>query len=333
MIDFDAFVSWCEKHFDDIIVTEKEVKINSPFDPNGDDRKHKLWCSPSGGKDAREDGVYHCWISGEKGTLVSLVQRFEGCSREDAIDLLGGNLSMAALQQQLELLLENGVETIEEESPATSKSLELPEGVQLITDIFFRDHRRIKAEQYLRNRKIPSDGLYLGVYGTYKDRILIPYYDSQGRLIYYNGRHLWKSDPKYLGPPKDLGIGKGDVVFMPSWPEKDAELYVTEGEIDAISLKLCGYNGAAVGGSEMTWNQIKILRNYKIVVAVDNDEAGSRALVRIADNLKANGMSHISFIRSPLGIKDWNEFLVKYNPAIVRKYISEHVKPYSGILV
>jgi hypothetical protein len=52
-VDFETFVSWADSRFDGIVVTGKEVKLNSIFT---DDHKHHLWCCP-------DKGVYHCWKS------------------------------------------------------------------------------------------------------------------------------------------------------------------------------------------------------------------------------------------------------------------------------
>ena len=81
--------------------------------------------------------------------------------------------------------------------------------------------------------------------GRYKGRIIIPYYDKIGNLIYFNGRHLGNSKCKYLGPPKDIGVGKEDVVFMAGkWPETGSIIYLCEGEFNAISLREAELNGA-----------------------------------------------------------------------------------------
>ena len=332
MIDYDTFYDWCERHFDSVRAHNSAICVNSPFDPNQNDDGHKLWCSPSGGKNHREDGVYHCWISGEKGTLVGLVMKMEGCSYEEAKDILGGDRSLAAMEAKLEAAMANMVSDLPKAVSKTT-SLNLPEGVVLIQGINPYDRRRIRAEKYLFGRKLNPKKYFLGISGTYNDRVVIPYYDRSGNLIYYNGRHLWKSDPKYLGPPKELGIGKGDVVYMPEWPEDRVDLYITEGEFDAEAIRQTGLWSAAVGGSQLTWNQIKILRQYNPIIAVDNDEAGEAALSRMSTSMKENGFTEIKYIRSPLGIKDWNDLLIRHNKNILRKYLVERVKHYDGLLI
>ena len=61
-IDFDKFVRWADSRFHDIVISGSEVRINSIFT---DDAKHKMWCSPSGGKSGRDFGVFHCFNTDE----------------------------------------------------------------------------------------------------------------------------------------------------------------------------------------------------------------------------------------------------------------------------
>jgi DNA primase len=165
--------------------------------------------------------------------------------------------------------------------------------------------------------------------GKYYNRIVIPYYDREGTLIYFNCRALNDNqEPKYRGPPKELGIGKGDVIFMSEWPPKRAKLYLTEGEFDALSLYQSGFYSAALGGKEITEFQCKIIRPFTPIISVDNDEAGRKALKKIGDSILEQG-KRAYYIRPPQGHKDWNALLEEYNDEIVREYIKKCEKEYT----
>ena len=86
-IDFNIFRTWAEEKFKKIDVKGSEIKLNSIFADNDD--KFHLWCSPSGGKNARPYGVYHCWKTDKKGSLISLVMEVEKCNRQSAMEILG----------------------------------------------------------------------------------------------------------------------------------------------------------------------------------------------------------------------------------------------------
>jgi DNA primase len=338
MIDFDAFVDWAEKRFGDIIVKGKEVKVNSIFDDG--DIKYKLWCNPTGGTKGRDHGVYHCYKTGKIGTLVGLVMQVEGCSPEEAIDILGGN-EMADLEENMRAFFNSpfvpsNEPVIETVAKAETVKLTMPEGTYLISEVATYNKSRAEAEHYLNGRKLPITGLYVGIDGRYRERILIPYYDRQGKLIYYNARYIGTSSKptKYLGPPNELGIGKADVLYMPSWPSEGTRVYVTEGEFDTMALNLVGLHGAAIGGGQFSTRHKDFLAPYKITMAGDNDDdntAGTDTLIRVGDALMANGFSEVEFVRPPKGFKDWNDFYKKFPVQLVRKYIEENSKSYNEI--
>ena len=65
----------------------------------------------------------------------------------------------------------------------------MPEEAKLITNLGNCQLRTL-AENYLKSRKLPVDNLYVCSNGRYANRIIIPYYDNNKKLIYYNGRSI-----------------------------------------------------------------------------------------------------------------------------------------------
>lgn len=339
MVNFDAFVKWAEERFGSVIVSGEEVKLNSIF--ADDDVKAHMWCSPRGGKHDRPHGVYRCFKTEKVGTLVGLVMQVDHCTYEEALEVLGTDFELHELEGRLHEFIfglqEEDLKGLPESPKETT--LQLPENSTLISEMWIRNRRRLHAELYLLNRRIPIEGMYFCPEGKYKDRIVIPYYDREGKLIYWNTRYIgtWAKAPKYLGPPKNVGIGKSDVVYMTSWPSPGAVLHLTEGEFDAISLKLCGLNGAAVGGSNMGDNQLRILKDYRLVICGDNDgkkrygaaDAGKNAVCRIGNILLENGVRNVEYVRPPNGYKDWNDLLIRFDKELVKKYVLDHSKPFN----
>lgn len=86
-IDMQTFVDWATKRFNSVQVSGNEVRLNSFFASN--DSKHHLWCNPAGGKNNRPYGVYHCWKTDNKGSLVSLVMQVDKCGYKTALQTLG----------------------------------------------------------------------------------------------------------------------------------------------------------------------------------------------------------------------------------------------------
>ncbi len=324
-IDFDRFQEWAESRFDDVVVKNKEIRLNSIFTDEPDENHH-LWCSPSGGKKSRKDGVYHCFKTDNKGSLIKLVMLVDGCDFDEACATLKGETSLRVMEQQLEEFFKT--QTVAPPEPEV-KLLLPPHSVSLESNGWWQKIGR----EYLANRHIPYEGYYICTDGQYKGRVVIPYYDAEGKLIYWNARAtLPNAKLRYVGPPKEVGVGKEDVVYMDRWPGKGETVYVCEGEFNAKSLTLSGLNGAACGGKNMSEKQAAILKGYKVVICLDRDKAGWQGSAVMADRLSSFTMrmglkERLMLVRPPVGYKDWNEMLVSLGPEILQAYILRSVKP------
>lgn len=336
-IDFKKFEKWAKSRFgeDNVLVKGKEVRINSIFE--SDDTGHHLWCNPSGGKKKYKFGVFHCFKTDKKGSLVKLVQLVDNCDREDAIDIVNGRTPIRELEKKLEEILLSCDK--KDDILKTENKINLPKECYLISELDKDNWWRKKAESYLAKRKIPIKGLYICVGDRYKNRIIIPYYDKIGNLIYWNGRALGESKCKYIGPPKEIGVGKEDVIYMASkWPQMGETIYVCEGEFNALSLLAAELNGVACGGKNMSKKQAIMLSDYRVVLCLDRDKAGRSGTIRMSsiissmETAKSGSGDKLLFVVPPKGYNDWNEFLVKNSPELLHYYIIKNQKKidYSG---
>lgn len=335
-ISFDKFVEWAENRFNgDIVVKGKEVRINSIFT---EDYKHKMWCNPHGGKKERPNGVFHCWKTDRKGSLITLVMMVDGCTYEEALETLEGqDISFAALEKAIDELYDKPkAAAIQAET-----KMQFPPGTFLINNLPTNNYFRLTAEAYLKGRMIPTEGLMVCTGEEpwldelhYNNRLIIPYYDRNGQLIYFNGRYLGARKEvidkmKYLGPPKSIGVGKEDVLFMTQWPS-EGKVYFCEGELDAKSIHIAGLPSGAWGGKNVSDTQAKLMRPYIPVICLDNDKAGREALPKIAAFLRERGFKEIWYVK-PCGLEtgkkvDWNDMLVKFGPKLLKAYILRYEK-------
>ena len=329
-IDFDKFADWATKRFQDVKITENEIKINSIFT---EDTKHKLWCNPSGGRKELKYGAYHCWKTNKGGSLVSFVMLVDKCSREEALQILCGYKTMAQLEKELDdFFSEEQVKSNYIVEEINKPKFSLPSGSYLISDLGTNNWYREKAETYLNQRKIPIDGLYVCMEEPYKGRIVIPYYGKSGELIYWNSRHLNpKAKIRYLGPPKTCGIGKEDVIYMAgNWLSQGSLLHVCEGEFNAISLKLSELNACACGGKNMSEKQAILLSDYKIVVCLDRDKAGTQGTAKMLNMLSLSkslqSKDKLSYVRPPDVYNDWNEMYIDAGPVVLNNWIKSKAK-------
>jgi hypothetical protein len=331
-VDFDKFLKWATNRFgeENVVVKGKEIRLNSIFEPDDDD--FHMWCSPSGGKKKRKGGVFHCFKTDKKGSLVKLVQIVDHCDRQDALDILAGHTSIRDLEKNLEDILGTAEDPVVVEPPKSDVTL--PVGSLLISDLGTNNWWRKKAEEYLTKRCLPIDGLYICTEDKYKARIIIPYYDRDGKLIYWNGRHIGNSKCKYLGPDKEqFGVGKEDVVFMAGkWPAPGSTVYVCEGELNAVSLKVAEFNAAACGGKNMGEKQALALDPYRLVLALDRDKAGKAGTTKMTSMINmvhaAQGLrGGILVVAPPAGCNDWNDVLVKFGAAMLHHYVVRNQRP------
>ena len=311
MIDKTKFIIWAKPKLGEPIESGKEIRFNSIWT---DDKGHHLYCNCEGGKKKLKYGAYQCWKSNKKGTLVKLVMDVDKCSFNDALYKLGLNNSSRPIEEIEQEVYDTPAE-IDENMFIT---LPLPEGV--IPYDKCNNFWKTLAKRYILERGIPPEFFYVGIDGRYKARLVIPYYDQNKNIIYYNGRTMINSKLRYLGPPKECGVGKSDVLFLYEWFNNNEKLYLCEGEFDSISLNKSGLKGCAVGGKFISLKQATVIANRRICLAFDNYEAGQNSIDTCKKILEKFGCQ-ITKVCPPDTIKDWNEFLVKYGPLVVKTYI------------
>lgn len=326
-ISYERFLNWAESRFGDVSAKGSEIKLNSIFT---EDYKHHMWCSPSGGKNKRPNGVFRCWKTNKFGSLVTLVRLVDKCSYEEAVETLGGDSVVGDLNERIEQFYSQIQK--EKELEIAKIGLKLPENTFPISSLPESHIWRVESEFYLLNRKLSPENFLVCAAGDYKNRIVIPYVDKDNVLIYFNARLMLDNSkiPKYMGPDKDCGIGKSNVIYMAGgkWPQNGEKIYLTEGEFDSETLFVCELNAAAIGGKEIYDKQIDYIKDYIPVICVDTDKAGDKALLDIGDKLISKGFKKIHYVRPPSAYKDWNEMLVKTSTNLIRAYIAKNEKLY-----
>lgn len=338
-VDYDAFLDWAKDRFgeENIEYHGDEICVPSVFT---EDHKHHLWMNPYGGKKQRENGVYRCWYTNRFGSLVSLVSIVDKIGYDEAEELICNSLSLRSLEKKVDEFFNSKVEVV----PTLTDSIVINEGLQLPPHTYLIDSMSMgfdkrRATEYLQERKIPTDGLFFCTDGDYKNRIIIPYYDLDGRLVWYNARTISKTKGalRYM-KPKEKEYSQENVLYVPKYPPPKSKLYLTEGEFDAMSLTLCDFPGAAAGGKTLSELQVEVLRRYVPVIAPDTDEGkkmdyGQYALIEIGKQLLEKGFTEIYFVRPPKGYKDWNSLLVDTNSDVVKHYIQKFEKRLTSVTI
>jgi hypothetical protein len=318
----ENFKSWAQTKLGSFDCRGDEICINSIFT---EDAKKKMWCNPKGGKNKIKYGVYHCWKTGKKGTLVGLVMDVEKCNKNRALEILGFQEEKMIAPESINFDFSSGPPPAFLDYESTQKIISFPPStfpINIAPSSYYN-----RAKNYLNNRKIPTQDFFVCTSGKFENRVLIPYFNSRKELVYYNGRSLGTDPLRYRGPSKDIGVGKEDVVYFPEFPEYGDRVFLCEGELDAYSLHLCGLKAAAVGGKNLGDKQAIILAGYRIVFAFDADEAGQNSLPIIKNKILQYGnFTEIETVSPPAALKDWNNLLVQYDPTILNAYITHNTK-------
>lgn len=352
-VDYDVFLNWAKDRFGTDAVKIKhtahgdEILTHSFYAHRKgiDDYTFNLWMSPSGGKGKHspEKGSFRCWKTDTMGTLVRLVADYDRISYDEAEELICGASSLRSLELKVHEFFghkewtppEPQVEEVEE----PIKGLCLPDNCHLIDKMDEWNALANMARSYLAGRKIPTKGLYLCTeHEEYGGRIVIPYFDREGNLIWYNCRTPYdkKSVIKYLKCKSDgLNITQEDVLYVPVWPAAGSKLYIMEGEIDAMSMRMAGLYSCAIGGKFMSDVQIEMIRQYEPVLAFDADDGGYKkdsglqALINVGMQLLEKGFPRVGYVRPPKAFKDWNKFLTEKNAEMLRIYAERFEKQFT----
>ncbi len=133
-----------------------------------------------------------------------------------------------------------------------------------------------------------------GHYDLFRNRLMIPICDSDGRVIAFGGRTLGDDQVKYLNSPESPIYIKGHHLFgfnlaKEAIKAKDGVI-VTEGYFDAITPHQYGFtNTVATLGTALTEQQAKLMVRYteskRVYLSFDADAAGARAIEKGGDTL------------------------------------------------
>lgn len=126
-----------------------------------------------------------------------------------------------------------------------------------------------------------------GHYDLFRNRLMIPICDSEGRVIAFGGRALGDEPAKYVNSPESPIYTKGQHLFglnlaKSAIKEKDAVI-VMEGYFDVITSYQHGFtNAVATCGTALTEQQAKLLVRYtdnkRVFLSFDADSAGVKAV-------------------------------------------------------
>ena len=165
-----------------------------------------------------------------------------------------------------------------------------------------------------------------GYYDRFRDRLMIPILDLQGRVIAFGGRTLSDEQPKYLNSPETELFDKGNTLYgldkARATIAKQDQAVVVEGYFDVIALHAGKITNAVASlGTALSIGQVRQLLRYteskRIIFNFDADRAGvqaaERAIGEVA-SLAYQGEVQLRVLNIPDG-KDPDDFLKTHSAA------------------
>ena len=163
------------------------------------------------------------------------------------------------------------------------------------------------------------------VYDRFRNRLIVPIFDMQGRVVAFGGRSLDGQEPKYLNSPESEVFEKGKMLFAfdkaSSNIRKRDKAVVVEGYFDVISLHSKGItNSVASLGTALNKYQISQLcrctDNKNIIINFDSDNAGRLATKRVineVESLSLHDQINLKILEIK-SFKDPDEYLKENKP-------------------
>lgn len=204
----------------------------------------------------------------------------------------------------------------------------------------FKDEEILESKLVNKNEK----GEFID---RFRKRLMFPIQDERGRFIAFGGRILidppkadaseeeklaFKKQAKYINSTENIAYSKGRHLFGLYAAKKAAhtstlkKVLIVEGYMDTISLHQRGItNVVASLGTALTEAQGRLLRksSEQVIVGYDADGAGQAATLRGLEILQNLGCD-IRILQIE-GAKDPDEFILKYGPERLQKYIDNAI--------
>jgi len=269
-----------------------------------------------------QKGFYHCFGCGEHGSVLDFVMKTQGMTFPEAVEVLAGEVGMDVpkpSREEIERQKERAslAEVMDAVSQWYQTQLKAQAGRAAydyikgrgLTDqtlerfgMGYAPSSRSALKDAMMARDIGEDQLIeTGMlikpegsgpsYDRFRDRLMFPITDRQGRVIAFGGRALSKdAKAKYLNSPETSLFHKGATLY--NWANARAASYdagqvmVVEGYMDVIALAQAGIDYAVAPlGTALTEEQISHLWQMadEPILSFDGDNAGQRAAGRAVE--------------------------------------------------
>ena len=289
--------------------------------------------------------IYKCFSCGATGNVFSFVAEYENVSFIEAVSIVankcGMELSQTTFNSNVSQVFKEEHEIMELSQKFFLNNLRTDVGkdaVKYLNDRGISDDTikefgiglsldsndsllTLLNKKNYETEKLVDIGLVNNVNGKYYDmfnrRITFPLWDKDGNIVGFSAR-IYRGEKdvsKYMNSRESRIFKKGETLYnyhnAKDVAKREKKIIVVEGFMDAIRVSLSGIkNVVALQGTAMTSDQISLLKKLrvKVILCLDNDNAGLMATVANGDELVKNGIE--TYVIRLSGEKDPDEYII-----------------------
>ena len=304
-----------------------------------------------------EKGIFKCFGCGEGGDIVSFTMKRNHMDFRAAIQELA-NLAGVKMPEykprdpNVVKREESLVDLCERAAQTYSEKLFTPDGAHALdyvrkrgfTDDMIKKYRlgyapksNIIANKFAGSKHLVDAGLCrrgdFGMYDFFRDKLMFPIFNANGRVVAFSGRSLDGSEPKYMNTVDTDVFHKRRTVFGFNFAREAIHranrTIVVEGQIDAIKMQCNGFGETVAPlGTALTEDHVGLIckSNRNITFCFDGDTAGQKAAARacgiVMPFLRDTSDIRFAFVT---GGKDPDEILKSGGVDAMRKIIDDAV--------
>lgn len=262
-----------------------------------------------------EKQIFHCFGCGASGDVIKFLMKIDGMDFKEAITILAQDAGMP-------------LPTFSGKKTDKTEKDNLREAVQAASN-FFQEQITKDVLPYLEQRGVtkesiekfqigyaPQNGeklitamekkgisqnslLAAGVLkkmddgkikSYFRNRIIFPIFDIQGKIVAFGGRIFGKGEPKYLNSPDTTIFSKGNLLYPINIAKegirKEKQAIIVEGYFDALILHQSGIqNVVSSMGTSFTDAQAGLIKRYadNVCFFYDDDEGGRKGAERAVE--------------------------------------------------
>ena len=263
-----------------------------------------------------DKGICYCFPCQKGGDIFSFYQQIEGVDFRQALKDLAEKTGVSIAEADRDILHKDEKERLREcleaaslfykrqlkEHAPTQEYLQkrgvLPGeielfGLGLAPDSFNATYDHLLKAGFSRKEiqicgiGIQKDLADERMYDRFRNRLMFPIQDVQGRIIGFGGRTLGADDAKYLNSQDSPLYHKSSVLFgihhAREAIRETKRVLIVEGYFDVLACHRVGvHNVVAACGTALTEDHVRLLKRHAetIVLCLDQDKAGKAAAER-----------------------------------------------------